>query len=499
MGTATTSAWSYDDESFDRFAPTDEAPPDDGDRRSPFAHDRDRIIYATAFRRLAGKAQVVASGERGLFHTRLTHTLKVAQLGRRMAEGLRAENLEQNGPPEPGQWAAPDPDLVEAACLAHDIGHPPFGHVGERAIQGVFDRKAGEEFRRLHAHDDPPITDEDVGAHLRELGGFESNAQTFRLLTYLSVRVAVNGRNGLNLTRATLDATVKYPWPRPLARASDKKDKWNTYGGRDLEVLEWVRKGTRYPVAAKAPQAFEAQIMEWADDVTYVVHDLMDFFRSGQVPLAQLLWTPGSEISDAAKDFIIDECERTDKSPPHPDREELFKAWTAMARAADDLIREDDRMSKAGVQIVTNQLIAYLLKDVGWVERGALEAKEFTRGSARPMRHEADLIFGATLEEHEHKRLAVALLKRVIERYIHRQPALGTMERGQTVIVDHLIEVFTNHPEMLPLDRAQELKEDHEDKLRAAVDHVASLTEEGAKALYRRLIGMKIGNFSDLF
>src|SRR3954447_22773913 len=99
------------------------------DDRNPFAHDRDRIIYSTAFRRLAGKTQVVAADEHGLYHTRLTHSLKVAQLGRRVAERLQARWIPRNGQPSRRQIAPPDPDLVEAACLAHDSGPPPFGHV----------------------------------------------------------------------------------------------------------------------------------------------------------------------------------------------------------------------------------------------------------------------------------------------------------------------------------------------------------------------------------
>src|SRR3954469_9194943 len=116
------------------------------DIRTPFGHDRDRILYSSAFRRLAGKTQVVAVGEHGLYHTRLTHSLKVAQLGRRLAERLQATYLDETQQAlVPGVPTPADPDLAEASCLAHDLGHPPFGHEGEQALQAEFDRLLAEQ------------------------------------------------------------------------------------------------------------------------------------------------------------------------------------------------------------------------------------------------------------------------------------------------------------------------------------------------------------------
>jgi dGTPase len=214
--------------------------------RTDGERDRDRILYASAFQRLSGITQVASPETGAYFHNRLTHSLKVAQVGRRLAQYLRVKSREASRPSP--SVSNLDEDCVEAACLGHDLGHPPFGHVAEEML------------------------DELASAWC----GFEGNAQSFRIVAKLALRDPRQG--GLNLTRVTLNGLLKYPWLKGEG-PKEKGDKWGAYES-EREDFVWVRED----VDDQNPTV-EAEIMDWADDVTYAVHDLEDFYRVGLVPL----------------------------------------------------------------------------------------------------------------------------------------------------------------------------------------------------------------------
>src|SRR5699024_3760719 len=217
--------------------------------RSDFERDRARTVHSSALRRLGAKTQVLDPGTDDFVRTRLTHTLEVAQVGRELAYNLGC-----------------DPDVVDAACLSHDLGHPPFGHNGENALHEVS----------------------------AEIGGFEGNAQTLRLLTRLEPKTftADGHPAGLNLTRASLDAATKYPWfagQGPVGESGTPTRKFGVYTD-DAEVYTWMRGDSPH-----RRRCIEAQVTDLADDISYSVHDVEDAVVHGGHDLAQLRAEPVRE------------------------------------------------------------------------------------------------------------------------------------------------------------------------------------------------------------
>lgn len=432
------------------------------DPRNQFSHDRDRILYSQAFANLAGKSQVVSAGEIGSFHTRLTHSLKVEQVGRRMAEKFCATH----------DIGGPDPELVSAACLAHDIGHPPFGHAGEVAM--------GATLRRLAA--------EAGGSDGSD--GFEGNAQNLRILTYLEVRK--RAKRGLHLSRATLDATLKYPWGRgstepPFTTTSDidRDEKFGIYMTEAATGI-WILEGR-----TTADRPVEEQIMDWADDVTYACHDLADFYRAGVVPLVELLrFDPDAEVETLGEDHASLELNRfLSKVEDKWMRKGRNLVWDDALRAffgLKNLVIDGERYTptfdqKVKVNETNSSLITELLNAATLV----------------PLREGVPLTrYNARLEIADDKRLLCNLLKELIWVYVIENPKLATQQHGQTKIIGDLLTWHADDwKNLLPPDRKEEAEEGK--PLRTCADHISSLTEAQAVSLHRRMSGTELGSFSD--
>ncbi|MFM9596113.1 deoxyguanosinetriphosphate triphosphohydrolase [Streptomyces scabiei] len=419
----------YDPPSAERYAPE----PDKRPGRTAFQRDRARVLHSAALRRLAGKTQVVTPGTRNLAwdaspRTRLTHSLECAQVGRELGAALGC-----------------DPDLVEAACLSHDLGHPPFGHNGEQALN---------EFAE-------------------DCGGFEGNAQSLRLLTRIEPKRFVPSDTtgdlvsvGLNLTRAALDAATKYPWPRGGHPTDPASPKFGVYDD-DRPVFDWVRKD-----APGTGTTFEAQVMDWSDDVAYSVHDVEDGLHAGHID-------PGCLHAEPERQAVF-EVARGRYVPAGTDPAEL-------AAALDRLLDQEwwphgydgTAVAQARLKDATSQLIG----------RFCLAAEGATRqayGGGPLTRYAAELVVP------HGTRLECAVLKAVADRYVMQRAEQERLRADQRIVVAELAEALTARaPQGLePQFRALfDAAPDDRARKRVIVDQIASLTDASARTLHARLTG----------
>jgi len=246
----------------------------DNDYRSPFQIDRDRIIHSSEFRRLQGKTQVFLPGEYDFYRTRLTHSIEVAQIGRSICNLLLSKGEFLND-----EYFI-DPDLVESICLAHDLGHPPFGHAGERTLNRL----------------------------MKKYGGFEGNGQTLRLVANIFYRDEDHYR-GMNPTRAFLDGILKYK-----ATFSDFKGPDNHFiYDENKKCVDFVFDKINYKKHLNTAdklnsfQSIECQIMDWADDTAYAINDLVDSISGGFINIAKLSqWQNEKKLSDNQNRIVDD-------------------------------------------------------------------------------------------------------------------------------------------------------------------------------------------------
>lgn len=385
--------------------------------RTPFQRDRARVLHSAGFRRLAAKTQVHTAGADAFLRTRLTHSLEVAQLSREMGARLGC-----------------DPDVVDTAGLAHDLGHPPFGHNGEDALDAV----------------------------AQPCGGFEGNAQTLRVLTRLEAKVlAEDGTSaGLNLTRASLDAVSKYPWPR---RAGSRK--FGVYAD-DAAVFAWLRDGR-----ADDARCLEAQVMDWADDVAYSVHDVEDGIHGGYVHLAALRADAGERAAlcqDVAAAYSTESA---------ADLETVL-----LDLLADPVLAPLDHYDGSHAAQVALKRVTSVL--TGRFAAAAVSATRAVHGGAPVRRYEADLLVPPAV------RAQCALLKGMALRYVMRRPGSEQRYAQENTILRELVAALADRaPDGLdavfaPMWRAAP---DDAARLRVVIDQVASLTDLSATAWHQRL------------
>jgi dGTPase len=373
----------------------------------------------------------------------------VAQVGRRLAEKLKLKQ------PDMAAVHEVNPDVVESACLAHDLGHPPFGHLAEE----VLNKLAGEECQ-----------------------GFEGNAQSFRIVTELAFRD--DKYNGLNLTNRTLRAILKYPWTYSC-RPPNKLKKWGAYDSELASFQMAAGQAGRGPYSRSA----EAELMDWADDLTYAIHDAEDFYRAGLIPL-HLLLPPGAGSRSSAERERFLEYVATKKIKPEG-------LENASAGDLNDILAEmlfthfklsgpyeGTRDDRARLRIFTSLLVGRFINGLQLKEPNAE---------------------GQTVEVNEALKTQIALLKQLTWYYVIDAPGLAAQQHANRQVVRYLFHTFLQETRKAPSrllppyfrERLKKLEASSSSIRRIVVDLIAGMTEAQALMMYQRLNGIIHGSALD--
>ena len=399
-------------------------------QRGEFARDRARVLHSSALRRLGAKTQVLSPEKGDFARTRLTHSLEVAQVGREMASELGI-----------------NPDVVDMACLAHDLGHPPFGHNGETALN----------------------------EWASEIGGFEGNAQTLRLLTRIEPKVfSANGEaRGLNLTRASLDATCKYPWTVSEAvrdSGAGKGVKFGVYAD-DEAVFAWLRDG-----APSRQKCIEAQVMDFADDVAYSVHDFEDAIVSGYINLREL-------ADRGSRESLIDKISLWNGG--EIDRSQLSEAFELLERNEYWLKSfSETPQDLATLKNLTSSLIGEFVQ--------ASTARTLESAGSQATRFQSQLLVPSAI------RAQISVLKGLVSAFLMSHDSRRPFYEWQRALLTELADALLDK-NGVELDAystgAFNAAQGEAAKRRVIVDQVACLTDQSALTLHNRLVGGRSSSF----
>ena len=405
---------------FDRERWVAEDPAQKRADRDDFARDRARLVHSAALRRLAGKTQILGAGHDDFVRNRLTHSLEVAQIGREFGAALGC-----------------DADLVDTACLAHDLGHPPFGHNGEMELDRI----------------------------CADIGGFEGNAQTLRLLTRLEPkRCHADGRPaGLNLTRASLDAATKYPWVRGDGPVPTRK--FGAYED-DLPVFEWLRAD-----AEPGVRCFEAEVMDWSDDVAYSVHDLEDAIASD--------WMDPRALRSRTEMRSVLEVAAATYAPDQDPAALAAALERILATGAIPARFDGSRNDLAALKDMTSRIIGRFVL--------AVELATRERHGPGPLsRYEADLVVP------DETRAECAVLKAVANQFVVTTQDQMALKERQRHLLGDLVDAYAAEPNLrldAPFRSDYRAADDDAARRRVIVDQVASLTDARALLLHSLWVG----------
>ena len=471
----------------------------ESDPEVEFGKDYEHLLYSSAFRRLGGVTQVVGVNETALFHNRMTHSLKVAQVGQRLTKKLldKMDNDRQLYGVVEEYGGGLDSGVVYAACIAHNLGRPPFGYVAEMALRKLTTGR-------------PDTSDRDgsqvfpaVGEGEELSDSYSNHAQTFRIVNKLAFRESYgDGKSAaLNLTRATLAALLVYPWSfadrtRPVGWGNtDQLPSWGYYDS-EKDLFEFVS-GLIRPRTVTLPngeesieyRTVEAQVVNWADDITYAIHDVEDFFRAHLIPLDIL--NRSDERFAEFFDYAWKRVERVFVSE---------NASQAQRQAARERVEQflNEARTKLPVRPYTGS--RYDREDLhtfaSTIIHSATEHTELTKdGLVRPA--ERDLAI-------------IEIFKQLVWYYVMDSPTFAPAQRGHVYLIRRLFRDLSSwvgrtqrggwqstrptaeyvQIALHPTRRLRSHRTDEQKLRRAVIDYICSLTERQAIQLTTQLRGM---------
>ena len=426
------------------------------DQRTPYEVDYARVIHSASFRRLQGKTQILTSNDGDFHRTRMTHSLEVAQVALGILQQLQAKDTRSEV-----QAILPDRALLETICLVHDLGHPPFGHGGEVALNYC----------------------------MRNNGGFEGNGQTLRILSKLEI---FSEGHGSNLTRRTLLGALKYPVAYSAAQPVPAKDGVvspingqlmlshklhnppKCYMDTEQDVVDWIyapfSESDRSRIYAEKAKSLDCTIMDLGDDIAYGIHDLEDAISLGLVSAEQM-------DEDIEPSLWSDFLDRLQERYPLEYQPIFGSRYSALTRS---LFSGDPAATKK----VISRLVSYMLSNTKIVYRPQFESDMFR--------------LCATLEPHA-MRLLTALKRFILQRVIRAPQVQQIRFKGQNMIIQLFAYLDHDPRHLLPVHVYHEYQqaEDEDNQRRVICDYVASMTDDSLTQAYERLISPRAGSTFD--
>jgi dGTPase len=479
-----TSLYSNDDH-LKRYSGANGVDPDKEPGRSPFRKDYSRLLHAPSFRRLQGKTQLFPGVESDFFRNRLTHSLEVAQIAQGIASKLNAEAI-----PQCFAGAKVDEDLVEFAAIAHDLGHPPFGHNGEHAL---------DELMKMH-------------------GGFEGNAQTLRILSHVERKLvrlqdgSTSAEFGLDLTYRSLASILKYDHPIKVQRQPDDDLEKGYYASEQALVKEIKRRVSPGLPHGKEFKTIECSIMDIADDIAYSTYDLEDSLHAGFV-------SPLSLLKALAHDSVVrDEVTRkTNKAlqksshPPVADTKELMNVVRqvfdfGIPQNLTRMIMQKSRKATADDVLLLN-LETWMTDERLKVD--SIARTKFTAERVGNLIAAVELVPNNEFPQLSVVRMArkemlqVEILKHLNYELVIRSPRLAVVEHRGKEVVEKIFKTLSDSDgALLPIGwktrHDQALQQGRSQALRVICDYVACMTDRYAAELFARLFGEGLSMYKPL-